>query len=128
MYREYKVSMRILVPITGTVINDNPVVGDPDDPIRLINVNLGNVSWKLVRLDLGNDMAEIEVTPGAAVSEETGELDAESKPVYRVRPTTKAEKDQALAKVRDLINRNTAAELYAMSKSARLKKPFKGEK
>ena len=126
MYRECKVSMRILVPITGTVINDNPVAGDPDDPIRLINVNLGNVSWKLVRLDLVNDLADIEVTPGETTDEATDSFDAEGKPIYRTRPTTQAERLQYLNDLKKVIDQHTKEELYAMSKSARLKKPFKG--
>lgn len=61
--------MRIKVPIVGTVTEYNPrfaeldgigISGDPDDPVR-VDINLGEVSWSLVSVDLENDVAEIEV-------------------------------------------------------------------
>ena len=118
--------MRIKVPITGTVINIDSASGDPNDPIRLINIDLGNVSWELIELDLVNDLADIEVTPGEATDEATDSFDAEGKPIYRTRPTTQAERLQYLNDLKKVIDQHTKEELYEMSKSARLKKPFKG--
>jgi hypothetical protein len=58
--------MRIKIPITGTVISegtiwDGKLLGDPNDPIRMINIDLGNVSWEAVDVDLENEVMEIEV-------------------------------------------------------------------
>ena len=61
--------MRIKVPIIGTVTQFNPkfaeldgigIGGDPDDPVR-IDIDIGDVSWKLISVDPENDVAEIEV-------------------------------------------------------------------
>jgi len=59
--------MKMKVPIIGTVLEvdiiksgDIAIKGAPDDPIR-IDVDLGNVSWKLFSIDLVNDTAIIEV-------------------------------------------------------------------
>lgn len=62
--------MRIKVPITGTVIQKEPVIiGDPTDPIRPVRLPPGmtdpSMSWELVsmkHLDLDNEEMEIEVT------------------------------------------------------------------
>lgn len=134
--------MRILVPITGTALTLDPISGDPDDPIRLIDIDLGNVSWKLIRLDLDNDMAEIEITPGDKVSFPTGEFgmfgtsekDAKGKPIYEeleiyeTRQATEAEKQSLLDYARNLVEGHTKDELYQMSGCSRLKRPFKVEK
>ena len=96
--------MRIKVPVIGTVKESKPmqgrpeimeVYGDENDPIR-INVDLGNVSWTLVDLDIENGLAEIEVTPAEEVSEDTGQIDGEGKPVSETRPTTEVEKQALL--------------------------------
>lgn len=103
--------MRLIIPLTGTVVNYDPPKGDPNDPIRLIEIDLGNVSWELVNLDLENEVAEIEVAPGEQL-EEAGEI----------RPATEVEKQSFLTYAQELIYGKTKDELYSISKSERLKK------
>jgi len=69
--------MRMKVPITGTVvkITDGIVSGDNVDFIRPVNLNLGNVSWTLIHLDIENEEMEIEVTPNLTTDYDTGEID-----------------------------------------------------
>ncbi len=119
--------MRMKVPITGTVKERVPYVsGDPDDPIRIIDIALGNVSWRLVELDLENELMEIEVTPDEEVNEPTGEVDPEGKPITIRRKSTEMEKQSFLNRARDFsVERKTKGELYALSNSPRLKNPFK---
>jgi len=122
--------MKLTVPLTGRVIQegelfgDGKLKGDPNDPIRLIDINLGNVSWTLVSIDLENEEATIEVAPGEKVSEPTGEIDAENNPVYRTRPATEEEKVAFIQYAQDLVS-HTKDELYTMSKCSKLKRPFK---
>ena len=48
--------MRMRVPITGTVREIDPFIsGELNDPIRMIRINLGDVSWRLIHLDLENE-------------------------------------------------------------------------
>jgi len=123
--------MRLIVPLTGTVIRegsawgDGKLSGDPGDPIRPIDINLGNVSWKMVDIDLENEVMEIEVEAGKKVSEPTGEVDDEGKPIYKSRPTTEQEKTGFLQHAQDLVMNHIKDELYTMSKCSRLKRPFK---
>ena len=112
------------MPVTGTVISyEDGGYGDPDDPIRLVELNLGNVSWQLVKLDLENEVAEIEVLPGELIAEDTGEVDEEGNPVYAMRSATNKEKQSFLTNAYNLINGHTKEELCNMSGSAKLKKP-----
>ena len=130
--------MRLKVPITGTVLDYDilaakydglGVVGDNNNPVRLVTINLGNVSWGLVTIDLVNDLAEIEVSPGENISEP--DLDAEGKqkvdkdgePLYKTRAATSAEKQGFLDNAKSLVEGHTKDELYAMSKSKKLVKP-----
>lgn len=123
--------MRLRVPITGTVISYDPALakldgigisGDPNDPVRLVPVNLGNVSWRLVSIDLDNEVAEIEVTAGEDTLYNTGEVDKNGKPIINSRPATFKEKEAFLKYASNLINNHTKDELYSISKSPRLKK------
>ena len=96
--------MRVKIPVTGTFLEYNretgEVTGDPSDPIR-VDVDLGNVSWELVSLDVEKGLAEIEVMPSEMMSEDTGKKDKDGKPIFETRPTTETEKqallDNALA-------------------------------
>lgn len=118
--------MKLTVPVIGTAISyEDGGYGDPDDPIRLVELNLGNVSWQLIKLDLDEDVAEIEVLPGELIAEDTGEVDGEGKPIYAMRPATNKEKQAFLNYARTLIQGHTKEELYNMSGSAKLKKPKK---
>ena len=122
--------MRIKVPVIGTVIESKPmqsrpeimeVYGAEDDPIH-INVDLGNVSWTLVDLDIENGLAEIEVTPAEEVSEDTGqtqeewvgtgETESDGKPIFVkktvpiivTRPTTGIEKQALLDNAKIIVD------------------------
>lgn len=117
------------MPITGRVIDFNPelaklgggIRGDLSDPIR-IDIDLGNVSWRLVSIDLENDLAEIEVEPSDEISVDTGKLDAEGNPIYETRQATEIEKQGFLDYARNLVEGHTKDELYAMSGMKRLVK------
>lgn len=125
--------MRISIPLTGTVKELNPLRGEPSDPVRPIDINLGNVSWTMVDVDLENNLMIIEVEPGNRVSEP--DLDGEGKqkigkegnPIYITRKATEEEKTGFLQYAQDLIEGHTKDELYAISRCPRLKKPAKGE-
>lgn len=123
--------MRLTIPLTGTVLvegsvhGDGKLSGDPDDPIRLIDIDLGNVSWSMVDVDLENEVMTIEVEPGEEVSEPTGEIDAEGNPIFKTRLATEEEKVGFLQHAQDLVINNTNDELYQMSKCSKLKRPFK---
>lgn len=94
--------MRLKVPITGTVKDFDPelaklghgVVGDDNDPVRIF-VDLGDVSWQLVDIDLENGLFEIEVSGS----------------------------QQVLAKAQHIIESKTVEEHYASSGAKRLLKP-----
>ena len=126
--------MRLTIPLTGTVLVEGSVHGDgllggaDNDPIRPININLGNVSWTMIDIDLENEVMIIEVEPGDTISEPTGEIDAEDNPIYISRPATDEEKINLLQHAKDLIEGHTKNELYTISKCSRLKRPFKKEK
>lgn len=113
------------MPITGTAISyADGGYGDLNDPIRLINIDLGNVSWKLIKLDLENDVAEIEVTPGSIFTD-TGQKNEYGVPIYTERPATPGEQQAILAHTRSLVEGHTKEELYQTSGSPKLKKPEK---
>lgn len=125
--------MRLTLPLTGTVLvegsvwGDGKLSGDPDDPIRPIDIKLRNVSWTMVDVDLENEVMVIEVKPAEMIEEDTGEVDGEGHPVRRGRPTTQQEKVAFLQVAKDLVEGHTKDELYTMAKAPRLKRPFKVE-
>lgn len=41
-------TIRIKLPLTGTLISLKPLLGDDNDPVRVINLDLGDVSWQAV--------------------------------------------------------------------------------
>ena len=104
--------MRIKIPVIGTVKeykpNERPelteIYGEESDPIR-IDINLGNVSWKLIDLDIEKGLAEIEVTPAEEVSEDTGQVGVEGKPIFVARPTTGIERQALLDNVKAIVDR-----------------------
>lgn len=121
--------MRLKVPITGTVLDYDPkagqidgigVVGDNNDPVKPININLGNVSWRLVTIDLENDLAEIEVSPGENISILKDGGNPDNPEDWTSRPATAQEKQGFLNYARDVIEGHTKEELYAISGSRRL--------
>ena len=120
--------MRMKVPITGTVvkITDGIVSGDNVDFIRPVNLNLGNVSWTLIHLDIENEEMEIEVTPNLTTDYDTGEIDGHGEPIFKSRFATEEEKESSRQGALNLsLSRMSKQALYALSKSPRLKNPFK---
>ncbi|KKK65948.1 hypothetical protein LCGC14_2969000 [marine sediment metagenome] len=121
--------MILRIPITGTVLVEGSIhgngllKGDPNDGIRPIPIDLGNVSWQMVDVDLENEEMVIEVMPGEVVSEPTGENDAEGNPIYTSRATTQQEKAGFLQHAQDLINTRTKDELYVLAQRPKLKRP-----
>ena len=99
--------------------------GSPDDPIRLIDINLGHVSWTMVDVDTENEVMVIEVSPEETIGEDTGEVDDKDNPIYTIRQTTEKEKEDFLLHARKLVEGKTYDELYETSKSPKLKRPFK---
>ena len=123
--------MRLKVPITGKVksydkklakLDNIGVSGDSDEPIKLININLGNVSWKLMSIDLENDEAEIEVTPSENFTKDTGQVDGEGKPIYQQTTATSLDKQRFLDEARAKVEGKTSDQLYTETGSPRLKK------
>lgn len=108
--------MKLTLPLTGTVLVEGSVwgagdlMGDDKDPIRPVDIDLGNVSWTVVDVDLENEVMVIEVKPSE-------ELDG--------RPATAEEKTAFLQHAQRLVMEHTRDELYQMSGCHRLKRPFK---
>ena len=121
--------MRIKLPIRGTVKQIEPYIsGDPADPIQLVDINLGNVSWRLIKLDLDAEEMEIEVTPSETIDYDTGQKDEFDRPIFMSRQATAEEKTQFLEHARkNSLECMSSAALYALSGSSRLKNPFKAE-
>ena len=136
--------MRLKVPMTGTVLEYDPVAaqidglgvaGDNNDPVKLIDINLGNVSWRLMSLDLENDLAGIEITPSEIICIPTGvfrmvdTFDENENPIslereiHETRLATAQEKHDSLVYAKNAIESHTVDELYTMTNSARLVKP-----
>jgi hypothetical protein len=129
--------MRIKIPMTGTVIDFDPelakldgigVSGDPTDPVRPVQVDLGNVKWKLINIDLENDLMEIEIEapeniPVPSFDEHgTPILDGKGKQLTVLRPATAEEKQALLDSAQHIIESNTVDDLYAQTQDARLGK------
>lgn len=126
--------MRLKIPMTGTVIDFNPesykldnigISGDNNDPVRVVNLNLGGVAWHLVSIDLENDLMEVEVEAPEQVTEPR--LDANGKPVkseplYIQRPTTPVEKRQILDNAQHILESHTVDEIYTLTGDKRLVK------
>lgn len=119
--------MKMKIPLTGTVREAKPYVsGEPDDPIRMVNIDLGNVSWTLITLDLDDKTMEIEVTPSEKTEYDTGEVDEQGQPIWASRPTTPKERTRLIDNARNhSLARMSKQALYARSKSPRLINPFK---
>ena len=92
--------MQLIVPMTGKVIDFDPtraeldgsgVSGDPNDPVR-VDIDLGNVSWKLVSIDLEAKEAEIEITPADNLDELKAGGNPDNPEDYTRRPALSSEK------------------------------------
>ncbi|MDP2873516.1 MAG: hypothetical protein Q8P31_13415 [Bacillota bacterium] len=124
--------MRLKVPLTGTVGDYDilaaqhdgiGVVGSLLDPVKPVELNLRHVSWRLVTIDLVNDLAEIEVSPAENINvlKEGGRTDNQAD--WTRRAATELEKQGFLAVAKSLVESHTKDELYTMSKAKRLVKP-----
>lgn len=123
--------MKLKIPITGTVLEYDPVagqidgigvVGDNNDPVKPINIKLGNVSWRLVTIDLENDLVEIEVSPGELISLLKDGGNPDNPEDWTSRPATEEEKQGFLNYAKSQVESHTVDELYAMTNSSRLVK------
>ncbi len=130
--------MRLKIPMTGTVIDFLPdcykldhigIIGDPNDPVRPVKFNLGGIAWRLVGIDLDNDLMEIEASPPDMISipvlDSNGKpvLDPDGFPVFSNRPTTDAEKQQILANAQNILNSNPGDSAYDNTGDKHLIKP-----
>ena len=124
--------MMLVIPLTGTLLVINPLAGDPNDPVRPVDLDLGNVSWQMVSVDLENEVMVVDVSPGATISEP--ELNPDGSPkvgpesgkaVYKTRLTTDEEKQGFLDHAQELTMNHTKDELYTMSGCSRLRGPLK---
>lgn len=113
--------MKIGIPLTGKLVSESPLLGDVSNPIRPVDIDLGNVSWILDHIDLENEIAVIEVTPSEHIIVKVGAK-------FNYRKATVKEKQNALLKVQHLIYNYSKDELYNISKCHRLERPFKGKK
>ncbi len=133
--------MRVKIPMTGTVIDFDPenykldgigISGDPSDPVRPISLDLGNVSWKLISIDLENDLMEVDIEAPDKIPEPV--FDSKGKPVIIrdsntpegrqatiMRPATSTEKQQILVNAQNVLSKTTD-ELYSLVKEKRLVK------
>ena len=55
--------MRLTLPLTGTLIDEVNLIGDDNDPVRPVAIDLGNVTWTMVNIDLENEVMIVEVSP-----------------------------------------------------------------
>lgn len=130
--------MRLKIPMTGTVTDFDPecykldgigVSGDNNDPVRVVNLNLGDIAWHLVGIDLENNLMEVEAEAAEQISDPV--LDAEGKPVlntdgspkFSSRPTTPKEKQQLLDNAKHILESKTTDEIYSLTGDKRLVKP-----
>lgn len=123
--------MRLKVPITGTVLKYDSaagqidgigVVGDNSDPVKIVDVPFCNVGWRLVTIDLENDLAEIEVRPGKNINILKDGGDPGNEEDWFSRPATEEEKQGFLDFAKQTVESKTVDELYAMTNSAKLVK------
>jgi len=123
--------MRLKIPLTGSVLDYDilgakydgiGVVGDPSDPVKPVEINLGHVSWGLVTIDLVNNLAEIEVSPAENISVLKDGGNPDKPEDWTTRPSTPIEKQGFLDNAKSLVESHTVDELYTMSKSKRLVK------
>jgi len=129
--------MRLKIPMTGTVTGFDPecykldgigVSGDPNDPVRVVNLDLG-IAWHLVSIDLETDLMEVEVEAPEKV--DVPVLDAKGKTIldkdgqiqHYSRLTTLAEKQQILDNAQHILESKTTDEVYALTRDKRLVKP-----
>ena len=120
--------MLISVPLTGRVISYHPLKGDPNDPVRPIDIEFGMTYAEAISFDFENDLVLMKITPTDLVKEEksqlTGKLDEDGHPIYRKKKRTEQGKQAILNNIKAQIQDKSLDELYRVSKCARLKKPM----
>lgn len=124
--------MRLKIPLTGTVLSydtelaeyrgSSGIAGDLNDPIRPVPIDLGNVSWRLIAIDLENDLAEIEVKPSENINTVRDGGNPDNPEDRFTRPSTEQERQGFLNYAKNLVESHTKDELYAMSGKKRLVK------
>jgi len=111
--------MILTMPLTGKVLIEGNIfgagdlTGDANDPVRPIDIDLGNVSWKVVSIDLDAGVMAIDVTPVDVVPDGDGQ-----------RAATEAEKLTFLEYAQGKIEPFTKEQLYAQSGNTPLQRPF----
>ena len=116
--------MYLSIPLTGRVVSYNPLIGDDNDPVRPISIDLGcNVSWTLISIDLEHDLALIDIAVEDRCQFPTGKVDENNEPIMDRRVATAKERQAFLDNAKSLIQDKSIDRLYEQSKSARLKKP-----
>ena len=115
--------MRMKVPLSGKAISFNPkladmdkvgVSGDNNDPIR-VDIDLGNVSWRLISIDLEAKEAEIEVTPANSIEELKAGGDPEKSEDLITRQVSDAEKQSFLSVAQQRANAASRGQLKVTS-------------
>jgi len=115
--------MRIKIPLTGTLLTEEPYIGDGDDPVRIIELDLGDLSWEAVAWDWERELVEIDVEPAPRY---VGRVDDQDNPIPDETPAEyKARRAYALEHVRWLLLDHTVEELREMSGSPSLRRPFR---
>jgi len=126
--------MRLSIPLTGKVREfypDGNISGDLDDPVRMVNINLGMVHLHLIEVDLENDVGIWEVTPVQEVAvpvldgQGVQEVDSIGEPIFTTRKATEQEKQERLNNARAMIESKTTSELYSEAGSSSLIKQQK---
>lgn len=115
--------MRIKIPLTGTLVTEDPDTGDPEDPVRVINLDLGDVAWQAVAFDWDAGLVEVELE----VPRHTGRHDPDTGKAFPDEPPAKhaTRRAAALSRVKSLLLDHTVDELYGMAGDPRLRRPFK---
>ncbi len=128
--------MRLRIPMTGTVIDYDPeaakfdncgVSGDPNDCVRPINLDLGGIAWRLISIDLENDLMEVEATAPDIIElpvldKGNPVLNEDKNPVYYSRPTTPIEKQAILNNAQTILTSRTIDEHYIVTGDKKLQK------
>ncbi len=129
--------MRLKIPLTGTVTGFDPechkldsvgISGDPNDPVRPVDKNLGGISWRLVSIDLETDLMEVEAEAPEKIDVPVQDAKGnpvleDGEPLFLHRSATAYEKEQILANAQHILESHTIDELYILTGDKRLVKP-----
>ncbi len=98
------------------------ISGDKNDPIRLIDIDLGNVLWESKSIDLDKDVMVIEVTAAEEIDEDTGQVDGTGRPISIRKRATAQDKQRFLDEAEAKVKNKTFDQLYSETGSPKLKK------